>query len=80
MAKLIGGLQRQCKVEKYRKSAEDCIVIYKKLLELSDNHIWSSDWRVLVKTRCSGKYLDRQTIYVPSEIGKIFLKGIKHED
>ena len=55
--------------------AKDCLIIANKLKELNDGSIWSSDWRVLTSVRwVKNKEWERQ--FEPSEIGKIFIKGL----
>lgn len=65
--------------ESLRKSAEDCLIIAGKLKEIGNGHIWDSQWKVLVKTMWVGKGLDAKRYYVPSEIGRIFLEGLRRE-
>lgn len=68
-------LQSKSEDAKVRQDAEDCLKIADKLAELNDGHIWSSDWRMLTSVRyVKGKEWKRQ--FEPSEIGKIFIKGL----
>lgn len=73
-------LQKQLQIEKYKKDAEDCIKIYEKLKELNNGSVWSSQWQSL--TTISGWIGERPIsvgAYKPSEIGYVFLKGIKEK-
>lgn len=79
MGKLYNNLQKQLKIEEYKKDAEDCLKIYKKLEEMSGGHVWESEWLILVKTTFTGLQPCAKRIYKPSEIGYVFLKGIKGE-
>jgi len=70
-------LQLKSEDAKVRQDAKDCLIIANILLELSDGHIWSNDWRVLTSVRwVKDKEWKRQ--FEPSEIGKIFIKGINN--
>lgn len=75
MSKLYDALQEQLKT-KYKKEAEDCIKIYNKVREISGGSVWSSDWRVLVRTISIGTWPNAKPIHKPNAIGEIFLKGI----
>lgn len=84
MSKVYDTLQSQLKT-KYKKEAEDCIKIYNKLLEISKevygkSHVWQSDWTTLVTTKLVGTFPNVRKIHVPTAIGKVFLKGINHEN
>ena len=69
-------LQLKSEDAKIKQDAKDCLLIANKLAEFSDGHIWSSDWRVLTSVRyVKDKEWKRQ--YEPSEIGKVFVKGLK---
>jgi len=62
--------------ENIRQSAKDCIIIAEKLKELDNGSVWSSKWHVLVSMRIKGRYPNCEEWYEPTEIGKIFIKGI----
>lgn len=78
MGKLYDNLQKQLKIEKYKKDAEDCLKIYDKLKEINSGSVWLTQWGVL--TTISGwigdNYPNRSIAYKPTQIGYIFLKGI----
>ena len=76
MGKLYNNLQKQLKIEEHKKDAEDCLKIYKKLIEISEGHVWDSEWRILVNVKFKGFPYDDRT-YKPSKIGYVFLRGIK---
>lgn len=76
MGKLIEHLQKQLKIKEYKKDATDCLKIYEKLKELSNGHVWESNWRILVDVKFKGFPYDDRT-YKPSEIGYVFLRGIE---
>ena len=68
-------LQLKSEDVKVKQDAKDCLIIANKLKELDGGHIWSSKWSVLTSVRwVKGKEWERQ--FEPSEIGKIFIKGI----
>ena len=68
-------LQLKSEDAKVKQDAKDCLIIANKLKELDDGHVWSSDWRVLTRvTWVKNKEWERQ--FEPSEIGKIFIKGL----
>ena len=75
MGKLYDRLQKQLKTE-YKQDAEDCLVIYKELKDLSDGHVWDDQWRLFVNTIFKGFPFDERR-FKPTSIGYIFLKGIK---
>lgn len=82
MGKLYNDLQRQLRTA-YKKEAEDCIKIYNKLkgMNKNDGSVWSKDWEALtVMFGCVGSYPNSFMVYRPSEIGKVFLNGIKFEE
>lgn len=72
MAQILDELNRQLqnKDKEIRKYAEDCIVIANKLSEIFGGKIYTHDWTTLVK------FIDKDN-YAPTEIGEIFLKGIR---
>ena len=74
MGKLRERLEKQLKTE-YKKDAEDCIKIYDKLKEMSGGHVWQSNWEQLTRVTFKG-YPSDERRYEPSQIGRIFLKGI----
>lgn len=68
-------LQLKSEEAKVKQDAKDCLIIAKKLMELDDGHVWSSEWCVLTSVRwVKDKEWERQ--FEPSEIGKIFIKGL----
>ena len=77
MGKLYDSLQRQLKREEYKKDAEDCLKIYEKLKEISDGRVWESQWQPLTSVTFIGVYPNSIRIFKPSQMGRIFLKGIK---
>lgn len=77
MGKLYNGLQRQLKIEEHKKDAEDCLKIYEKLKEMSGGHVWESQWQPLTSVTFIGTYPNSIKIYKPSQIGRMFLKGIE---
>jgi hypothetical protein len=74
MSKLYDRLQKQLKTE-YKQDAKDCLLIYNKLKEMYNGHVWSSNWTPLVNTIFEGFPSDKRR-FTPSAIGKIFLKGL----
>ena len=74
MGKLLERLEKQLKTE-HREDAENCIKIYNKVKEISNGHVWDSEWRLLVKTVFKGFPSDERR-FKPTKIGYIFLKGI----
>jgi hypothetical protein len=76
MGKLLERLNKQLKSE-YKQDAEDCIEIYNKLKDMSNGHVWSSNWEPLVRTIFKGFPSDDRR-FEPTEIGRIFLKGIRN--
>lgn len=77
MGKVYDTLKIQLTIEKHKKDAEDCLKIYEKLYEISEGHVWDSEWRILVKTTFTGLQPVAKRIYKPSEIGYVFLRGIE---
>lgn len=74
MGKLLERLEKQLKTE-HKEDAEDCIKIYNKIKEISNGHVWESEWRPLVDTIFKGFPSDERR-FKPTKIGYIFLKGI----
>lgn len=74
MGKLYDRLQKQLTTE-YKNDAEDCLVIYEKIKELNDGHVWDSQWSPLVSVTFKGFPSDERR-YKPTPIGYVFLKGI----
>lgn len=70
-------LEEQMKNESLREYAIQCRTIADKLEELDGGHIWSNKWEALVKVRCLKLYDSRVFFYMPTDIGEIFLKGLK---
>lgn len=75
MGKLFDRLQKQLKTE-HKKDAEDCLIIYEKLKEMSDGRVWESQWTPLVGVTFK-PYPSSERIYKPTSIGQIFLKGLQ---
>jgi len=73
MGKLMDRLQKQLKT-KDKEAAEDCILIYNKLEEMSNGYVWSSQWAPLTTVEFEGWH---GRIYTPSSIGYTFLDGLK---
>ena len=68
-------LQLKSEDSKIKQDAKYCLIIANKLAELNDGHIWSSDWRILTEVKyVKDKEWKRQ--FEPSEVGKIFIKGL----
>lgn len=74
MGKLLERLEKQLKTE-HKEDAEDCIKIYNKIKEMSNGHVWESEWRHLVDTIFKG-FPSNERRFKPTKIGYIFLKGI----
>jgi len=66
------SLENQLTAE-YKKNAEDCIEIYNKLKSMDEGRVWSSKWDALVDVRFS----TNERRYKPSNIGAIFLQGLR---
>lgn len=77
MGKLMTRLEQQLKTE-YKKDAEDCIEIYNKIKEMSNGHVWSSQWEQLTYVTFKGFPSDERR-YKPNNIGYVFLKGIRKD-
>lgn len=78
MGKLHDRLQKQLKLEEYKKDAEDCLKIYEKLKEMNNGSVWSSQWNPLTTIAgFSGDKFPKTMMYKPSELGYVFLKGIE---
>ena len=77
MGKLYDRLQKQLKTE-YKQDAEDCLKIYNRLKQLSNGHVWESDWNPLVNTIFKD-LPNNERRFKPSNIGYIFLRGIENE-
>lgn len=77
MGKLYDRLQKQLETE-HKQDAEDCLKIYNKIKEISDGHVWSSQWQPLVTTIFKGFPSDERR-FKPTSVGYIFLKGIENE-
>ena len=71
-------LKEQMKRDAFHDDAIKCMEILKKLKELDDGHVWSSKWRTLVDT--AWRRIDGVLVKImqPSDIGEIFLKGLKN--
>ena len=78
MGKLYDRLQKQLKLEEYKKDAEDCLKIYEKLKELNNGSVWDSDWRQLATIGgWIGDKYPKTMVYKPSKLGYELLKGIE---
>lgn len=77
MGKLLDRLEEQLKT-KYKKDAEDCLKIYKYLLETT-NSVWQSDWSCLVTVIFEGFPSDKRR-FKPTKIGYVFLKGLEEKE
>ena len=77
MGKLLDRLEEQLKT-KYKKDAEDCLKIYKYLLETT-NSVWQSDWSCLVTVIFDGFPSDKRR-FKPTKIGYVFLKGLEEKE
>lgn len=75
MGKLLDNLNKQLNSE-YKKEAEDCLLIYNTIKEMT-GHVWQDDWNTLTKRWSIGIYPNSIGFYKPSELGGIFLRGIK---
>lgn len=75
MGKLFDRLEKQLQTE-FRQDAEDCIKIYNKLKDMSNGHVWESNWNPLVRTEFEGFNKRR---FKPSSLGYVFLKGIEND-
>ncbi len=78
MGKLLDRLNKQLKTE-YKQDAKDCLIIYNKLKEMQDGHVWESAWNPLVTTIFKGFPSDERR-FKPTEIGYIFLKGLENKN
>jgi hypothetical protein len=77
MGKLMDRLQKQLKLPKYKKDAEDCIKIYNWIKSTDkEGKVWNSRWAPLVDIKFKGFPSDERT-YKPNIIGYALLKGIK---
>jgi hypothetical protein len=74
MGKLMDNLNKQLESEHYKEEAKDCILILNKLKEIT-GYVWNGDWSVLIRTFYTNNY--KKAIHEPSEIGKVFLDGIR---
>lgn len=75
MGKLLNELTKQLKTE-HKKEAEECFEIYNYLEKKNNGRIWDSEWNVLIHTTYKGVYPNSIRTSKPSDIGKIFLKGL----
>ena len=77
MGKLLDRLNLQLKTG-YKKDAEECLLIYNWLKETT-GHVWSSEWTKLTDVSFKGYPSDERRYYV-SQIGRVFLQGIKYHN
>lgn len=77
--KTIERLKKQAKNpdNNISQDGKNCLLIYNKLLELNDGHVWQTDFGTLVKCQWinNGNWFERR--YKPSKIGEIFINGLK---
>lgn len=78
MSKLKDRLLKQLETD-YSEDARDCLIIYEALEEINDGRVPSDQWLVLTKVQFAGPSLDFARIYTPSEVGYIFLEGLRKE-
>ena len=74
MSKTLKYLEKQLKTE-HKQDAEDCLLIYNKLKEIHNGHVWNNNWTQLVRTIFKGFPSDDRR-FQPTAIGHIFLKGL----
>ena len=79
MGKLLDTLNKQLKTE-YKEDAENCLIIYNKLKDINNGHVWESNWNPLVSTSFIGNYPNTKKIYKPTNIGNVFLSGLINVD
>lgn len=75
--KIYDTLKKQLLMSDYSEDAKNCIKIYNKLKELDKGSVWSSKWNILTTCLFKGKYPKVIKIYKPTEIGCIFLMGLR---
>lgn len=76
MGRTMNFLQKQLEDPDTKKDAEDCIRIYEKIKEMNGN-VWAGDFHRLCKVVGHvGRYPNSRTVYKPTPIGYIFLKGL----
>ena len=73
MGKLHNQLQKQLNNTEYKNDAKKCLIIYNKLIDISDGRVWSSDWSALTNVN----WVDNNRVYKPTKIGEIFLLGVE---
>ncbi len=78
MGKLLDSLKDQLKSD-LKKDAEDCFKIYNYLKE-NTGGVWESDWTKLVQTIFPEKFPSNKKVFKPTEIGRIFLKGLNQSE
>lgn len=65
-------LQRKSSNPTIRDAALKSLTIYNAVCDLSEGHVWDSDWSTLVKlASCEGKFY-----WKPTKIGELVLRGI----
>ena len=65
-------LQRKSSNPTIRDAALKSLTIYNAVCDLSEGHVWDSDWSTLIKlASCEGEFYRK-----PTKIGEIFLLGI----
>lgn len=76
MGKLLEGLNKQL-LTANKEDAENCIKIYEKIKDISNGHVWESQWNPLVSTSFLGTYPKSIRVYKPTSLGRVFLDGIE---
>ena len=74
MGKVMDRLKKQLEMEEYREDAKECIIVYNKILEVTEG-VSSLTWQELTSVKFKG-YPSSERYYSLSPIGKIFYKGI----
>lgn len=78
MGKLFDRLEKQLNTE-YKEDAENCIKIYHKLMQIDNNQVWESKWRLLVDTIFKG-YPSDERRFKPTKIGYVFIDGLNKQN
>ena len=79
MGKLKDELNKQLKMAEYADDAKICIQIYNYLKKVDDGHIWSSRWSPLVRSIYLGRYPSGQTVYRPTDLGKMVVAQLNNK-
>lgn len=78
MSELKDRLLKQLETD-YLENAKDCLKIYEALEKLNRGSVPSDQWMSLVNVQHLEAYPNYIRVYSPSDIGYIFLKGLKGE-